>query len=106
VANALGAVVGSVRQSQRLTITSAGGKRVRVHAASGPREFDELEEGAQWCIEELTQQVRELATQAGAVECEIEVERVDNIVEKDGQSVFFESVITVYASGRPATAYN
>nr|MBX2824477.1 hypothetical protein [Gammaproteobacteria bacterium] len=103
VANALGAVVGSVRQSQTLTITPAGGKRVRVHALDGPREFDQLDTAADWAREQLEEQVAALAKAAGATEYELSSQRNDTIVDNNGDKVFFESTIAVHATGRPAT---
>lgn len=104
VANALGAVVGSVRQSKSITITPVGGKRVRAHGTDGPVEFDNLELAVSWAIEALEKTVSELALAAGATEFELSTERQDKIVENYGDKVFFESVIAVHATGRPATA--
>lgn len=102
VANALGAVVGSVRQSCSLTITPAGGARVRVHTENGPKEFADLEMAVSWCKAHLSQEVAIKARCAGTDDFELEVERNDNCVEEGGQRVFFESVISVHATGRPA----
>lgn len=103
VANALGAVVGSVRQARSLTITPAGGHRVKVHAHDGPLEFDDLELAAAWSIEHLTELVAAQASSAGAVDCEFHTQRDDNVVDNNGERVFFESTITVQATGRPST---
>lgn len=103
VANALGAVVGTVSQSRTLTITPVGGKRVQVHAETGPEEFPDLEAGAEWAQSQLQEAVRAQAVAAGAVEVETVVDRRDTVVDNDGERVFFESTITVSSSGRPAT---
>lgn len=103
VANALGAVVGSVRQSKSMTITPAGGRRVRAHGPDGPVEFDNLELAADWVEKTLEEIVTELASAAGASEFKLNAERHDKIVDNNGDKVFFESVISVHATGRPAT---
>jgi len=103
VANALGAVVGRVRQTQTLVITPAGGKRVRVHALDGPKEFDQLEAAAEWARTVLEEKVAALALAAGATDFEISSVRNDTVVDNNGDKVFFESVIAVHATGRPAT---
>ena len=101
VANALGAVVGSIRQEQTLIINPAGGKRVCVLFPDGPVEFDTLEEGAEAAIVRASALASEKARQAGAPEAALEVDRVDNVVKQCDEQVFFESRITVTASGRP-----
>ncbi|MBX2886170.1 MAG: hydantoinase/oxoprolinase family protein [Granulosicoccus sp.] len=105
VANALGAVVGSVRQSRSMTITPAGGKRVRAHGNDGPVEFDNLELAASWVIASLEETVSDLAAAAGATDFRLTSERQDKIVDNNGDKVFFESVVTVHATGRPATTH-
>ncbi len=103
VTNALGAVVGTVEQSCAITITAAGGKRVVAHTSRGPEEYPTLEEAADVMIAELEQLAIAKSRQAGAENVETRVQRKDVVVEDQGESVFFESVITVTASGRPAT---
>ena len=102
VANALGAVVGSIRQEQVIVINPTGGKRVCVLMAEGPREFDTLEAGAQAAVEHASRLAREKALRAGAEEVSLSIDRYDNIVKQGEDEVFFESRITVTASGRPA----
>jgi N-methylhydantoinase A/oxoprolinase/acetone carboxylase beta subunit len=100
VANAVGAVVGVVKQSVQLTITPVSGKRVMVHAPLEQREFDTLEPAAQWAAELATELATARAQQAGAAQIEVSIDRKDNIVEQQGQSTFFESTIVATASGR------
>ena len=102
VANALGAVVGSVRQEQVIVIAPTGGKRVTVLFPDGALQFDTLEAGAEAAITEASRLAVEKATQAGASEPSLSVDRVDNTVKEGGEEVFFESRITVTASGRPS----
>lgn len=104
VANAVGAVVGSVRQQVSMTITAVGGKRVRVHYLEGPEEYDDLEVAVQQAMERLTAMAEEAAIAAGATDISITHTRKDNIVEDQGESVFFDSQLSAIAVGRPATA--
>ena len=104
VANAIGAVVGTVNISRSLTITPLGGKRVQVHREDGPAEFAGLEEAAEAARVELEERVVALATDAGAIDIQTGYERNDIVAENQGEKVFFESTITVSAHGRPASA--
>ena len=103
VANAVGAVVGVVRQRAHATITPIDRVKVRAHTLSEQRDFDTLENAAQWCTEQTEMQARELALAAGSAVVDIETSREDNVVDQDGERVFFESRIASTASGRPAT---
>ncbi|NND93089.1 MAG: hydantoinase/oxoprolinase family protein [Granulosicoccus sp.] len=102
VANALGAVVGTIRQEQRIAITPDGGKRVSVLFPSGPESFDCLEEGVAAAGRVCEHLAREKAREAGGVEVTVTLDRHDTIVNKGDQSVFFESRITATAVGRPS----
>lgn len=102
VANALGAVVGSVRQEQTLIINPAGGKRVSVLFSNGPVEYDTLEEGAAAAIASASELASQKAHLAGAMEVALDIERHDNVVGEGSERVFFESRITVTAVGRPS----
>lgn len=104
VANAIGAVVGTVNISRSLTITPVGGKRVQVHHEDGPAEYAELEEAANVARLELEERVFALARDAGAVDIQTAFERNDIVAENQGEKVFFESTLTVSAHGRPASA--
>ncbi|MFK8079687.1 MAG: hydantoinase/oxoprolinase N-terminal domain-containing protein [Granulosicoccus sp.] len=104
VANALGAVVGSIRQEQLIVINPAGGERVSVLFPEGPVEYDSLEEGAQAAIARASELATEKARLAGALYPALTVNRADNIVNNSGENVFFESCISVTATGRPASA--
>ena len=103
VANALGAVVGSVRQQHEIVITPAGGKNVSVHFKSGTQVFDDLELAAAAAIDAAIEEARQLAAKAGAKNISVEYQREDNIVDTSGEKVFFESRIVATAIGRPHT---
>lgn len=101
VANALGAVVGTIRQQQLIVITPAGGNRVSVLFPSGPRTFESLEEGAAAATIQCEQLADSKVRKAGGVDVTVTLERHDTIVDKGGQQVFFESRINAVAVGRP-----
>lgn len=103
VANALGAVVGTIRQSYELTITPAGGKRVSVHYSSGTQLYDDLETAAAQAIAIAQDEALKKAEQAGASNISVEYSRADNIVDNAGDKVFFESRIVATAVGRPSS---
>lgn len=100
VANALGAVVGRVRQTAEITISPLdGSQRVVVHAKER-REFDDLEDAAAWATEIASTMASAKATDAGGIDIELVTERHDNVVEDMGHKTFFESTIIAIASGR------
>ncbi|MBX2880494.1 MAG: hydantoinase/oxoprolinase family protein [Granulosicoccus sp.] len=102
VANALGAVVGLIRQQVLITIQPAGGNRVNVLFPEGAKEFESLEYGAHAATEHAEQHALENARCAGAADPVVKSYRQDNIVKQGDEQVFFESTITAVASGRPA----
>ena len=104
VANAVGAVAGSVSQSRSMTITPVGGARVKLHTDEGPVEIDDLETAVARAESILQPVVAELARLAGASDIQSQTERNDIVASNQGEEVFFESTITVTAFGRPATA--
>ena len=102
VANALGAVVGTVRQNVVVSLSPAGGKRVRVHDVDGPEIFNNLEDAAEFATTRARQRAERMAADAGAIDVNVEIDRCDNVVEDNGNLVFFGSEITASAMGRPA----
>ncbi len=99
VANAVGAVVGSVRQSAQITISPLAGRSVMVHAPQEQREFEDLEQAAEWATGIVSEQARHKASDAGASDIIVQTERHDNAVEEGGQVTFFESIIIATATG-------
>ena len=104
VANALGAVVGTIRQEQVITIAPAGGKRVTVLFSDGPKSFDDLESGALAAKQECENLARAKANAAGADDVTVTHVRRDIAVKDGDQRVFFESRISALAVGRPASS--
>ena len=104
VANAVGAVVGTVRQRAHALITPIDRVQVRVHCGEHQQDFATLEEAAAWCEQHLRQTALQLALEAGAADPQVSIERNDNIASKGNEEVFFESNIIATGSGRPAAA--
>ncbi len=102
VANAVGAVVGSVKGQAKALITEPDSGRYRVHADIGIEDFNSLEKAAEHAELVVREQARERAIEQGATEIDITVERADNIFEAPGGgTVFIESNIVATAAGRP-----
>lgn len=104
VANALGAVVSTIRQEHVLLVVPAGGKCVSVLFQDGPKTFDDLEVGVLAARQECENMARSKANAAGANEVIITFDRHDTAVKDGDQSVFFESRISALAIGRPASS--
>ncbi len=104
VANALGAVVGRIRQQQEIIITPSSGKKVTVHYPDGAQTYEELEVAATAAIAWANDEANRKAIDAGATDIVLAADRYDNIVNTQGQDVFFESRIVATAIGRPAQA--
>ena len=101
VANAIGAIVGSIRQTQLIVITPAGGRRVCVLFPEGPEEYESLESGAAAAAQAAKQLATNKAVAAGANDVTISCQRDDTVVTDGSESVFFESRVTALAVGRP-----
>ena len=104
VANALGAVVGLVRQEVTVTLTDAGGGSVRVLLGGGPVVCAALEEGVRLAEREARELAAARATAAGVGEATIELRREDVVVNRDGARTFLECRVSAIATGRPASA--
>jgi N-methylhydantoinase A/oxoprolinase/acetone carboxylase beta subunit len=113
VANAIGAVVGSVVQRAAVLIRPIEfGEFFRVHLPGslgldeGVRDFESVEAGIAYAHQVVPPRLREITLEAGARQVEIRAERTDHtgpIKEKINDSVFLESILTFTAVGRPAT---
>lgn len=103
VANALGAVVGHVRQEARVTIVAGGGLSVRVMLEDGPVRFSSLAEGVTVATADARRKASELAFVAGVGDVTVDINREDDSVDRDGLTIFLECRITAVATGRPAS---
>jgi hypothetical protein len=107
VANAVGAVVGSVMQSVRVLISpQEGGELFRVHCEDGVHDFHELEEAASFAVEAAKARAEELARRAGASSVKVVADREDHNAMAAGEEFFVQSLVTATATGRPHLAHD
>lgn len=106
VANAVGAVVGSVVQVVEARITPLGTDSVyRLHLGREVRDFSDLEAAVAWAMEAGQALARERALQSGASTVEVHVEREDHEVEVAagwGSTIYLGTDLHFTATGRPA----
>lgn len=102
VANAFGAVMGSIVQRAKVTVTQPLHGRFVVHAETGPENFSELGEAIALAEALATEKVRQMASDAGAASIEIRLESDVNHVDHDlDGELFLETTIIATATGRP-----
>jgi len=103
VANAFGAVMGSVVQRAQVTVTQPRHGQFVVHSDREPIHFKDLQEALTDARRIAEEKARHLAQQAGATDIELHIESADNHVRHDiDGELFLESRITATATGRPA----
>ena len=106
VANAVGAVVGSVVQQLQAAIRPIDGdQRFRLHLPDGVRDFGTVEESVAYARQVVPDQLKALARQAGADHVEIQISRVDQSAPVQaawGQPIYLGTQLTFTAVGRPA----
>ena len=102
VANAVGAVLGQVAQRVHMTVTQPVRGIFKVFTPSGPVDFRVLDEALAHARALAADEARARALAAGAAAVELSFGQLDNRVENeiDGD-VFFESTVSVTASGPP-----
>ena len=105
VANAIGAVVGQVRQVVSGVVTSAGEGRYTVHLPEGPTLFADRDAALDALQAALSDQARDRAKRAGAEDLTLTHTRDIREVEIEGRSMFVEAEVTVTATGRPRIAH-
>ena len=113
VANALGAVAGSVvLRANALVRPVDFGERYRLHISGNlalqlpEHDFEDVEACITQANAIIPDQLVELAHQAGAEHVEVKIARSDHAVpvrEQTGQMIFLETALTYTAVGRPAT---
>jgi hypothetical protein len=102
VANAVGAVLGSVAQRVHMTLTQVSRGQYRLFTPHGVEDFADLAAATERARELTGTQARALALQAGAAEVELVHTQQSNSVDHDIDGhVFFEAVVTATASGAP-----
>jgi N-methylhydantoinase A/oxoprolinase/acetone carboxylase beta subunit len=102
VANAVGAVLGQVAQRVHITVTQPVRGTFKVFTPIGPVDFRKLDEALAHARTLAADEARARALAAGAAAVELSFGQLDNRVENeiDGD-VFFESTVSVTASGPP-----
>jgi N-methylhydantoinase A/oxoprolinase/acetone carboxylase beta subunit len=102
IANAIGAVVGGIRQSVQVLIKpleeEAG---FRVHLPTGIHDFADLEEAAAYAIEQANLWAETHARRAGAVDVQLHTRREDRVVRLQNEDVYFDTQVVATALGRP-----
>jgi len=102
VANAYGAVMGSVVQRVNVLVTQPLHGQFVVHSDHEPLHFNNLEDAVSKAEVLACDKARVLARQAGAESAEIRLSSEDNHVRHDVDGdLFLETRITATASGRP-----
>jgi N-methylhydantoinase A/oxoprolinase/acetone carboxylase beta subunit len=102
VANAYGAVMGSVVQRSHVTVTQPLYGIFIVHSDREPMQFNDLEAATEMAGQIATEHVRAMAEAAGAVSIEVRLSSEDNHIHHDVDGeLFLETRITATATGRP-----
>ena len=105
IANAIGAVAGSIMQTVRVRVSpQEAGALFRVHGPKGVRDFSNLEEAAAFARGQAGEHAKELAEKAGACSVYLDIDRRDHKVIARGDEIFLECQITAVATGRPYMA--
>ena len=108
VANAVGAVAGSVVQQLHVAIRPIdGSQRFRLHMPDGVVDFGSVEEGVAYAHQVVPDQLKMLARQAGADQVEMRMNRVDQsapVRATWGQEIYLGTQLTFTAVGRPTSA--
>ena len=102
VANAVGAVVGSVKGDAQALITEPEPGRFRVHSDLGIKDFPALEQADAFAEASVRDMAESRARERGASETDTVLKRDDIKVEiVGGGHVFVESKLTATSRGRP-----
>jgi hypothetical protein len=108
VANAIGAVTGSVVQRIQVQITPLGeGDQLRVHLPEGVQDFASLEDATAHTRRVMLAHVEQLALQAGGEEIETHVNQRDfwiPVLGATSDKLYLGSELTFSAVGRPSPA--
>jgi N-methylhydantoinase A/oxoprolinase/acetone carboxylase beta subunit len=109
VANAVGAVSGSIIQRATIVVNPIGGEgQVRAHGLpQGPADFAEVEAAVRHANEVMVERLTTLAQEAGAEHVELSFQREDLRAPVNGslgQEVFLGSTLYFTAAGRPRPA--
>ena len=99
VAGAIGAAVGSIRQSTRITITQPSDGVFRVHLVKGPSDYGDLDAALDHAERAACDEAEIKAKAAGGIDIHTEAFRkVDSIDVGGGKMLFIEAVVSATAS--------
>ena len=104
VANAVGAITGSVLIQAEILIRSGGEGRIMLHSPVEQREFEDLTEAKAYGEQQVVEIVTERARAAGASGFEVRVTQTDQrgtLAAGYGDSIFLECRIQGVAVGKP-----
>jgi N-methylhydantoinase A/oxoprolinase/acetone carboxylase beta subunit len=102
VANAFGAVMGSVVQHVHVTVTQPLHGQFIVHSDREPMHFSDLARAISTAKELAREKAHKLAIAAGAASVEIRISSDDNHIHHDVDGdLFLETRVTATATGRP-----
>jgi N-methylhydantoinase A/oxoprolinase/acetone carboxylase beta subunit len=108
VANAVGAVAGSVVQRQRVIIEPVEAEdTLRLHLPQGLRDFHDLEQAVAWAQQQMIPWLEAQARQAGAAQVKVEMTRQDARVAARagwGDHIYIGTELIFTAVGRPSPA--
>jgi N-methylhydantoinase A/oxoprolinase/acetone carboxylase beta subunit len=105
IANAIGAVAGSVMQTVRAFIKPLAPERFRVHLPVGIQDFDNFEEAIAYATEAARDLASAHARYAGASSVQVQINRKDQIVDSSSGAhdggFFLGTEVKATAIGRP-----
>lgn len=108
IANAIGAVAGSVMQTVRAFIKPLNREMFRVHLPTGIQDFNNFEEAVAYAAESAGTLAGAYARHAGASTVQVKINRRDQIIDSDNGidrgGFFLSSEIKAIAIGRPELA--
>ncbi|MGD2143311.1 MAG: hydantoinase/oxoprolinase family protein [Anaerolineae bacterium] len=104
VANAVGAVTGTVVQQIRVTIQPLNEDEFRLHLPDGVHDFLTLAESVRYAEETMSVRAQTMARAAGADQIEVRVEREDKTAPVRGDHIYLGTEVTFTAVGRPSFA--
>ncbi|MFN2289889.1 MAG: hydantoinase/oxoprolinase N-terminal domain-containing protein [Anaerolineae bacterium] len=108
VANAVGAVAGSVVQRQRVIIEPVEAEdTLRLHLPQGLSDFHDLEQAVAWAQQQMIPWLEAQARQAGAAQVKVEMTRQDARVAARagwGDHIYIGTELIFTAVGRPSPA--
>ena len=106
IANAIGAVVGSITQKASITISQPIIGLYRVYQETGPIDFNVLTDAIEFAKTQAKKHALLQAQESGAIDIVVHTTEKQTSVTPDdlSEDIFFECIITGIATGRPSLA--